>query len=58
MAVCKAIINYNENDFLISNYPKIDELEEKIKKLNNKIDRQARDQFKKAWTGSRKGKRR
>ena len=52
-----AVIKFN-NDIETCIYPKIDYIDKKIEELNNKINRIARDQAKKAWTGSRKGKRR
>lgn len=55
-----AIIRLN-NNIETGVYPKIDDIDsidKKIKELDNKINKIARVQAKKAWIGSRKGKRR
>ncbi len=50
-----AIIKFS-NDIETCIYPKIDDIDKKIEEFNNKINRIARDQAKKAWINSRKGR--
>lgn len=49
-----AIIPYNSKDIVTSIYPLKEEIDKKIEELDNKINKIARTQAKKVWTGSRK----